>query len=494
MKTSIKIDYGLLAILLASFLLSLLYCPPLDQELDDREFFRYAGMAILRGQVPYKDFFDHKPPLIYFINAAGQTMGLGAWGLWIISTTMALWITILLFRRARQYQLYYPWLLPLLFNLMIRDFLISGRINMTREYSTFFVMLFFCVFLGKSRYRYFLLGLLTGMTFFTQQDQILCLLPFWLYTLLAEDKSMSLIRGSAGFITLVALFVVYFALHHALTFFWEDAFRFNLAVYIREPKSPGDHFRTIKRILDHGNYEIPFMVALSLGITSLFGRHKKKGLMAVALAAMFLSMSSELMGGRVGEKGVPVDFLGYFLPLSATVCIVLFVAFAFTEHRIINDRQVMLPYVFLLCTSLCYTALQHAANLKRRDTDEVMNRPELPWLRQQHLKDYQLFALFDDEYIYYYNELKILAPSQWVYQHLWQWYIHWDPDHQLLSGIGDDLLRHHTTYVIMDPQKLGLVLDAANRDWWRAFMQAHYQSVPVPGREHSILWKLKQSL
>src|SRR5262249_15700582 len=55
-----KYYYGLFFLLGISLLLSLSFCPPFDLMLDDREVFKYAGMAILRGQVPYRDFFDHK--------------------------------------------------------------------------------------------------------------------------------------------------------------------------------------------------------------------------------------------------------------------------------------------------------------------------------------------------------------------------------------------------------------------------------------------------
>ncbi len=465
--------------------------------LDDREFFQYTGMAILKGQVPYRDFFDHKPPLIYFINAAGLGLGIGRWGVWLISTGLALAATFLLFRLAKQYRLHYPWLLPLLFNLMIRDFLISERINLTREYSTFFVLFFFCVLMGKHRFRYFLLGVFTALTFFTQQDQVLLLLPFLLYALSSRDTVSVLrriVRSGAGFTSVAALLILYFALHGSLAYFWEDAYVFNLTVYLREYKSMGAHFRTIKRVLDGGNYEIPFMVQLILGVISLLLRNKKKGLVLAALMAMVLSMSSELMGGRLEGTNIPVDFLVYFLPLSATVCIVLFVVFAFTEDEIVRGRQVMAFYALLLCSSLCYTALQHAASLQRRDSQEVMKRPELPYLRQQQLGDYQLYVTFDGEYTYFYNELKILSPSRWVYQHLWKWYGQWDADHKTMESIAGDLLRHRTLYVIMDPAKLAEVINPVNRDWWMSFMQAHYQPVSVPGREHPILWKLKEDI
>ncbi len=68
--------YSTLFLLLAgSILLSLLYCPPVDIPLDDKEVFRYGGWVLSKGGVPYRDFFDHKPPLIYFLNFAGLLLG-----------------------------------------------------------------------------------------------------------------------------------------------------------------------------------------------------------------------------------------------------------------------------------------------------------------------------------------------------------------------------------------------------------------------------------
>jgi hypothetical protein len=35
---------------------------------DDSAIFLYIGRAILNGQVPYVDIWDHKGPLLYYIN------------------------------------------------------------------------------------------------------------------------------------------------------------------------------------------------------------------------------------------------------------------------------------------------------------------------------------------------------------------------------------------------------------------------------------------
>ena len=52
-----------------AFLLSL-YIGPFEVKCNyDSEVFRYIGMVIANGGVPYRDAFDHKPPMIYFLAA-----------------------------------------------------------------------------------------------------------------------------------------------------------------------------------------------------------------------------------------------------------------------------------------------------------------------------------------------------------------------------------------------------------------------------------------
>jgi hypothetical protein len=493
--------YGLLFVLGASLLLSLAYCPPVDPEFGDKEFFKYCGRVILRGQVPYRDFFDHKPPLIYFVNAAGLL--LGSWGLWLITTGFAAAITGLFYRLCCRYRLYYPWLLPLLFNLMLRDNLISNGINFTREYSTYFILLFFLSLMSRSRYRYFGMGLFTALTLFMQQEQVLSLAPFLLYALweksppaAGDEKRLSmpaggrLLRLTAGFGAVALPLFGFFAVHRSLGAFWTDAYLVNVNTYIREYKSLGDHFRAIKRILDEGNYEIPFMIALVLGTVSLFWRNTNKPLVVAAGVALLFSFTPEFMGGRTMGLTVFRDLMGYFLPLSGTVCIVLFMVFAFTEDPALADPRIQLPYALLLCTSLVYTAFQHGTHLKRRDYQKDVTGAEAEYLDRQPLKDYQLYVFFEEDFAAYYNQRNILCPSPYYYQHFWGWYPQWDPDHRILESIADSLIRHKTTYIFLGQAGFALMKNKANADWWMNFMNTHYHRVMVPGKSDSELWQI----
>lgn len=506
-------DYSLFFVLGACLFLSWLYCPIYDLGISDKEIFKYCGWAVTRGQVPYRDFFDHKPPLIFFIYAAGLACG-GTWGLWTLNALVAMITSAALFSCARRYKLPFPWLLPLLFNLMLRDFLINEGNNMTREYTAFFYVLFFCTLLpgvpggagGRSgagvtlragrRIRDILPGLLCGLVFFTQQDQVLALLPFIVDSFLSEDRSTwlkRLVLLGCGFLVVALPIFLYFAIHGSLAALWDQAFLFNLKVYATGKKSLGDHFRTIKRVMDDGNYEIPFMVAVCLGGLSLAGKSRNKGLTLAAFAGVWLTLSPEFMGGRFKGEEKAIDYVYYFLPLAASVPVLLFTVMAFSEELIPRRRAAYFVYAALLCCSLGYTALQHATHLDRRDQDPVIASPEMNYLRAHRPGDYQLYVFQNEDYIAAYYEFRIPAPSRWIYQHFWAWYTDWDVNGGQLRSIGDDLLKHHTTYVIMDSAAPYHFRTPANRDWWLSFMHAHYEQVPLPGRaqNESMLWQLK---
>jgi len=478
----------LLLLLAASVLLTLLYCPPFDIPRDDKEVFRYAGWVLFRGGVPYRDIFDHRPPLIFFLNVAG--LCLGNWGLWLIDLILTLLATGVFFRCCQRYKLPFAWLLPLLFNFMLRDFLISDGIGMTREYTALFQLFFFCVLLGKYRYRDVVAGLFAGLIFFTQRDQVLFLIPFLVYFWFSTGVRSLLTRTlkfAAGFGVILVPLLLYFAFTGSLGYFWQDAFQFNFSWYTAEKKSLFDHFRTIKQTLDAGNYELPFLIAATLGVAAFFLRHRKRGLVLAGLTGLLLSFSAEMFGG--GPAGA--DFSYYFLPLATSVPILLFAVFAFTEERVIGDPKAQLIYGFLLCCSLAYTALQHATHLVPRRQTPLQQQPVLVWLRQHPPGDYQLYAVGNTSYVCAYNEFRILAPSRWIYQHFWKWYDRWDEDGAILHSIGDDLLRHRTRYIWMDGAEVARFRNPANYSWWMGFLKAHYR--PVAGLQdlRSSLWEWK---
>src|ERR687897_1148030 len=51
----------------------------------DSGVFLYVGWRFLNGDMPYRDVWDHKPPLIYFVDALGIALTPDSlWGIWVL--------------------------------------------------------------------------------------------------------------------------------------------------------------------------------------------------------------------------------------------------------------------------------------------------------------------------------------------------------------------------------------------------------------------------
>lgn len=481
---------GHLFIVLISVLLSLLYLPPVDDIHYDQDVFEYAGMLIAKGGVPYVDLFDHKPPLIYFVDLAGYW--LGPWGAWFIDALLVAVATIFFYDRCREKKLPLPWLLPLFFNLLIRNYMVLGGYASTRGFTAMFLIIAFCILLKRPRYSFFWLGLLTSATFLMQQEQLLTLAPFLVYAIAdnlstARQFLIRLAQAAAGASVIAVPILGFFFVHHALDALWRDAFLFNLTWYADKPPL-GDHFRAIHSSLTYTELNIALLICITLAITALLLPGKPKKLTVVALLATAFSFAPELISGRMVAKNHVFDY--YLTPLAATLPVLLFTAWAATEHPFLRSKVSHAVFGFLVCASPLYNALQHATHL-RLDNDRIATAtPQYQYLNRQPLADYQLYVFGNKLWPLLYDHFRILSPSPWIYHHFWHWYPRWDNDHKILMSIGHDLLAHRTRYVLdfSDPKYF---VDHDAYTWWKTFLQLHYQPIRLPGASDQTLWELK---
>src|SRR5215216_6469534 len=65
----------------------------------DSGVFLYIGWRFLKGDVPYRDVWDHKPPFIYFVDALGLTITPNSqWGVWFLQAVFIFATFFLLYR------------------------------------------------------------------------------------------------------------------------------------------------------------------------------------------------------------------------------------------------------------------------------------------------------------------------------------------------------------------------------------------------------------
>jgi len=485
-----KENLPILYVTITCFFLSFCHCPLFEIFNDDKEIFKYTGLAISKGGVPYRDFFDHKPPLIFFLNYLGQLFG--PWGFWLIDTILALLASILFLRLCRRFKLKYPWMLPILFNIMIRYSIVCLGTGQTREYTTVFLLMFFCLMLGHARYKHYLLGLLTALVLFMQQEQVITMLPFVVFALFSQSdgnyKKMfpRVIQFGIGSLVVIVPILLYFQIHHAIGNFWKDAVLFNTQWYLdRLPLVR--QLEVLKHRLSLSEFDNPFYSAAILGIASLFLKHRNKRLLTVCLFALFLSFSAEYLSGKLNF----LECYYYFLPLAATIPSLLFVVFAFSEESFLAQGTPQLIFTAMLSAKLLLGTLRYVSGLTTNE-DKIKKIPEMQFIKLQPLSNYQFFVFGNGNYVYVYNQDNILCPTRWVYQHFYFWYPNWDKDFAIIKTITADLESHKTTYVLdySSASARRPILNNSILQFWKDFLHAHYQPVKINGME-SLLWKWK---
>lgn len=441
--------YPYIIVGIVSILLSSLYCPPRNLYSDDKEIFKFIGYLIKRGSIPYKDFFDHKPPLIFFFNYWEAVIG--SWGWWIADAALVCYASLQFLTINLKYKIAWPVVLPILFNLILRHY-VSFGIGMTREYSTIFLLLGFCLVLSNNRFKYIKLGLLSALIFFMQQDQTVILAPFIIYLLLTTEESFGFVKKIThlvlGGFTILVPIVTYFIWKDALEEFWQHSFLFNFQWYTSPDKKPGliQELIAIKGVMYLLKFEIIIMGTLFLTMASLVVGTTKKWLLVASIVSIPLSFISELLSGNLVTKLAFCYY--YFLPLAATLPFALFLVFAFTKNQIFNQKTHQIIFASLFLLNPIMSIAEHTANYYRYPQNLVAQTAEMKFLDKQSLQDNQLYVMNNSSYIYAYNKYQIKAPSKWLYHYFWNWYEQWDKDNLIIQSIISDLKKHKTQYII----------------------------------------------
>ncbi|MEW6404579.1 MAG: glycosyltransferase family 39 protein [Chloroflexota bacterium] len=152
---------------------------PLEQSIPPRDsgVFLYVGQQILDGQIPYRDTWDHKGPVIYYLNALGLYLAQGSrWGVWWIQWLSLALAAILGHTVLRRTFGQMPALLAS-FAWIISLVLVLGGGNYTEEYGLLLqlsALFFFWKSLNSPRPRpfVFLLGITFAAAFWLRPNLI----------------------------------------------------------------------------------------------------------------------------------------------------------------------------------------------------------------------------------------------------------------------------------------------------------------------------------
>ena len=159
----------------------------------DSSIFIYMGHRVLQGDIPYRDMWDHKGPLIYYINALGLLLADGRWGVWSLELMAVATATLLgfyVFKRA--FGLWPALFAATLFVVELRLVLDKG--NMTEEYALPLQMLLLWLICRAIESRrtayYFGIGVAAALCFLLRPNIVGIPVAFGLILLLESRKEL----------------------------------------------------------------------------------------------------------------------------------------------------------------------------------------------------------------------------------------------------------------------------------------------------------------
>ena len=208
---------------------------------DDPSVYLYVGQRILDGGIPYRDAWDHKQPLTYFIFALGQAITpRSLWGMWLIELLFLSTAGIFGLRLINTFSPQPIGFLSTALALLALTPLLWGY-SLEELALPFQMLTLYALARSLSARResealafYGLIGLLTAVCFLLKQSLIAAGISVLVYLILRmlTLREWRILRGlaaaAAGFGAVTGLFIAYLAINGALPAYLDAAFGFNL--------------------------------------------------------------------------------------------------------------------------------------------------------------------------------------------------------------------------------------------------------------------------
>lgn len=203
--------------------------PPLPFR--DSGLFLYVASIVRAGGVPYRDVWDHKPPLVYYIDAIGLALG-GSWGVWLLQllvVTATVVVAYSMLRRAFGRRGAIVGAAVLLCGI---SFLLDGG-NLTEEYALLAQVAALRLFVdggdaGYTGRRMFLIGILAACAALLKPTLVAIWLAGALYVTLRRRSHAPGAWIAVGFVAGVAPLAAYLAAEVDLPTLWRDLVEYNL--------------------------------------------------------------------------------------------------------------------------------------------------------------------------------------------------------------------------------------------------------------------------
>lgn len=474
----------------------LLPTSPLNMQYSGRDsgVFLYVGWRILNGEIPYRDVWDHKPPIVFYINALGLRLSGGSrWGVWFIELVGLIIAIALGYYLIKKNFGTIPAILSAALWVSALPTMIEGG-NLTEEYALPLQFAALWLILDTERshpqnWRNFAIGVTGAAAFLTKQTSIGVWLAIAIYLIINRLRAYQPARlaRELGLIALGSLAVVipviiFFASQDALSQFWDAAFRYNF-VYSSYKTSLIKHFGA----------------PIFIGIQH-FGR---SGLLTIStigyLCALILIVVKKHEFGKflplflIGLIDFPIEFLlvsasgqiyaHYYMILLPVMALFSGLIFWFIHTQLGEEelpRKARVFFTIGVVTIILWTTAFDYVYLASKY--HAINSMMIDYLKTKTSPNDFVLMWGAETSANFFAQRK--SPSRFVYQY--PLYTEGYVDEQMIDGFLDDILRNKPLYIIdsKNPQTpfFEFLIRSDELDRKIAAIQANYRIVNVIGQ------------
>lgn len=270
----------------------------------DSSVFRYIAYEWSQGSIPYVDTFDHKGPLLYFINMLGMKLGYthGIWILEILALCFSMWLSCYMIKKYTTNR--HTAIITVLIAYSLLGNLMDGG-NNVEEWAIPFLTISLLVFWNYfeehvSRIQIYIAGICFGCVLMLRPNMVVMWVAGGIAVLIDifYSKKWNIVWQTfvyffLGTISIVTPVIVYFIYNGAIREFWDCYIAFNIRY------SSGGLIEKIRATVYVMN-QIPiyFTLIISGYYVKSVGNTKRKKFMMLLIGILALSIVSIGMSGR----------------------------------------------------------------------------------------------------------------------------------------------------------------------------------------------------
>jgi hypothetical protein len=402
-------------------------------------------MAMCKGSIPYSDIFDHKPPMLYIFNALFYKIFNGnLWGIHGLIVLLNSISSVMIFKDSYRYSKSFllAFLISLLFISLMNNYTLMGVYNLTRQFCVFWIVFFLHVYNSNFislKIQLMVLSFLSVIIFFTQQNEVLCILPFLFHR--TFDQKHLIIKNLfwlfIGFILSTSVFIGLFIYWGNFTEFLNQNFSFNLSSYVKPIPVHIRMYEMLLQIIQLSKrvWGIPIIICFaSFLLLKHYSKNKHKISVFFLLSLIFEYYACTLSGRTYGH------YLLVFIPL------LIYTAIIHSEGNELKTNSVKFLVFLVFIQFFVDVYKYHKVWLKYSYPQNQIYASLTNSINQNTIKDFSAFYTFETPYLRVNYELNTLSPSKYVYSHF--------NDTLVNNVILNDLNHHNTKYVFCSDVKL----------------------------------------